>query len=168
MPSAFVVLARRGSMARRSLAAMLAARPLRVYRSPRAVILDPAAPIALDCEPSAFRQMVRDWPDRDTSSQLVEAIHQLDLKRAAQPPVIEVTVTTPPGGIPRAALARLVQARMAEAGPELQDHMPTQNLPAVTGTGPLRAASASALDDTQVMPLIRPDDETQVIEVRVP
>lgn len=157
MSSIFVRLARRGSMARRSLAADLASRPLRVYRSRHAAILDPAAAISADGEPSEFRHMVRDWPDRDTTVWLTEAIHQRELARAAQPPVIEVTVTTPPGGIPRADLARLVQARMAAADSPLQDYLPIQEIPAIRGD----------LADTQVLPRIS-DDDTQVIEVRVP
>lgn len=167
MSSVFVWLARRGSDARRSLAAELAARPLRIYRSRHVRILDPAADFTVDCEPVTFRQLAKGWPDRDTSDQLTEAVHRMDLERAAQP-VIEVTVTTPPGGIPRAALAQLVQARMAQDATRVPDLVPAQ------ASGPLRDVRSPRRlplwtdpDATTVFPAVR-DDDTQIIEVRVP
>lgn len=146
MSSVFVSLARRGSSARRSLAADFAARPLRVYRSPLAAILDPANPAPAGSEPVLFRQLALDWEDRETTVQLTEAIHRLELRRAK--PVIEVTVTTPPGGIPRADLARLVQDQMAAAATAKQRSRPD--------TGPTRVLPATSdIDDTQVIQIMK-------------
>jgi hypothetical protein len=82
-------------------------------------VLDPETAIVVTCEPVVFRGLVREWPDRDFAEDIAETMHDLDLERAAQPPVIEVTVTTPPGGIPRADLTRLVAEKVREfTGPQ--------------------------------------------------
>lgn len=100
------------------LAAELAARPPRRYCSD-ARVLDSGTAIAVTFEPEFFRQLTREWHDRDTTEALAEAVHQLELERAAKPPVIEVTVTTPPTGIPRAELTELVQDTVARiTGPQ--------------------------------------------------
>ena len=77
-------------------------------------VLDPHTAIVADCEPGDFRTLVREWHDRRTAEHLAEAVHQLELERAAQPPVIEVTVTTPPGGISRLELDRAVAEKVSE------------------------------------------------------
>ena len=64
-------------------------------------MLDPDTAIVALCEPRAYQLLSRQWHDQDTARGLDEALHQLELERAARPPVIEVTVTAPPGGIPR-------------------------------------------------------------------
>lgn len=100
------------------LAAEMAARPLRRYCSD-ARILDSGTAIVVTSEPDFFRQLTREWHDRDTTEALAEAVHQLELERASKPPVIEVTVTTPPTGIPRAELGQLVQDTVARiTGPQ--------------------------------------------------
>lgn len=91
----------------------LARRPVRV-RCSDARVLDPQTAIAADCEAADLRRLFREWHDRGTAEEMAESLHQMDLERAAQPPVIEVTVTTPPGGIPRASLERLVAEKVSE------------------------------------------------------
>lgn len=79
-----------------------------------ASMLDPETAIVADCEPREFRTLIREWPDRDAAEEIAETLHQLDLDRAAQPPVIEVTVTTPPDGIPRLELEQAVAGAVRE------------------------------------------------------
>lgn len=102
----------------KALAWDLSRRPVRL-RPSDARVLDPAAAIVATGEPGIFRQLARDWASRDAAHRqaaedITEGQHQLELEQAAQPPVIEVTVTTPPEGIPRAELAALVQSSLAE------------------------------------------------------
>ncbi len=77
-------------------------------------VLDPDTVIVADCEPKDFRVLVREWGDPRAAEEIAEEMYQRDLERAAQPPVIEVTVTTPPDGIPRLELTRLVAEKVAE------------------------------------------------------
>lgn len=80
--------------------------------------LDTGTPILVDCEPACYRRLSRAWHDRGTVQDLDEALHQLELERAAQLPVISMTVTGPPEGIPRGELATLARGTVAEwAGP---------------------------------------------------
>src|SRR6185437_7793381 len=95
------------TLADKSFAWDMRKRPVR-RRPSDAAVLDPGTAVVADCEPETFRELAREWPDRDAAGQITEAMHSLDLERAAQPPVIEVTVTTPPDGIPRAELGALV------------------------------------------------------------
>ncbi len=81
-------------------------------------VLYPDTAIVALCEPKDYQQLSRQWHDQDTARSLDEAQHQLDLERASQPPVIEVTVTAPPGGISRTELGQLVRDQVAQlAGP---------------------------------------------------
>jgi hypothetical protein len=77
-------------------------------------VLDPFTVIVADCEPGIFRATIRGWDNRRAAEEIAEEMYQRELERAAQPPVIEVTVTTPPGGIPRLDLTRLVAEKVAE------------------------------------------------------
>lgn len=110
-------------LADRAFAWDLRKRPVRRRRSDDDV-LDPETAIVASCEPREFRRLTRDWQVRDGrhrlgADEITEAMHELDLERAAQPPVIEVTVTTPPDGIPRLELARLVTETVREfTGPQ--------------------------------------------------
>ena len=92
--------------------ACLAGRPVRP-RCSDARALDRQIVIAADCEPGTFRTLAREWHDRGTAEDLAEALHRLELERAAHP-VIEVTVITPPGGIPRLELDRAVAEKVRE------------------------------------------------------
>ena len=67
-------------------------------------VLDPGTAIVALCEPRIYQLLSRQWHDQGTARDLDEAPHQLELERAAPPPVIEVTVTAPPGGITRSEL----------------------------------------------------------------
>jgi hypothetical protein len=154
-------------------------------------VLDPGTAIVADCEPDQFRRLTREWPDRAAAEGLVEDMHQLDLERAAQPPVIEVTVTTPPGGIPRADLTRLVSDTVREfTGP--QPVLPDEFTVEAPRRGKVLTATRRARrwmsgrtppvppdglppvpvseDDTatQEFPAIRPENGFAVTEVRVP
>ena len=91
----------------------LGGRPVRRRCSDARVLYPDTAIVAL-CEPKDYQQLSRQWHDQDTARNLDEALHQIELERAAQPPVIEVTVTAPPGGIPRTELGRLVRDQVAE------------------------------------------------------
>lgn len=92
----------------------LAKRPVRVRKSDDSM-LDPETAIVADCEPSFFRQVVR----AQGAEEIAEEMHQRDLERAAQPPVIEVTVTTPPEGMPRAQVTQLAMEAVARfTGPQ--------------------------------------------------
>lgn len=156
-------------------------------------VLDPVTAIVADCEPVIFRFLIRDWPDRGTAEELAEAVHQLELERAAQPPVIEVTVITPPEGIPRLELTRIVAEKVAEITGPMPALSPEPGLrprrrrmltatrrarkrragqaapgtlpPALTGE-PVFAVSEDDTPTTEI-PVIR-DDPPALVEVRVP
>lgn len=46
-----------------------------------------------------FEQQVAEWPDPQAMFTLLEVMHDMDLERAAQPPVVNVSIT-PPDGTP--------------------------------------------------------------------
>ena len=96
----------RGEWPDKATARDLGGRPVR-SRCSDARVLDPETAVVADCERKC-RRLLREWHDRRTAEDLAEAVHQRDLERAAQPPVIQVTVTTPPGGIPRLELEQAV------------------------------------------------------------
>jgi hypothetical protein len=172
----------------------LGKRPVRRYRSDCRV-LDPGTAIVASCEPEIFRSLAREWHDQGTAHDLDEAVHQMELERAAQPPVIEVTVTTPPEGIPRAELTRLVREKVAEiTAPDGFPALPDEARPARRGhrvltatrrardrlagaqgslagaQGSLAGALPVSEDDTPtlVLPAVRDDDGPLVVEVHVP
>lgn len=60
-------------------------------------VLDPSTPIACDARSPWLDKLIHDWADKDTSLDVIQALHRLDLVRAAQPPVVNVTVTGVPG-----------------------------------------------------------------------
>lgn len=60
-------------------------------------VLDPSNPVACEERAPWFDQLVRDWEDKSTSLDVVQALHRFDLARAAQPPVVNVTVAGMPG-----------------------------------------------------------------------
>jgi hypothetical protein len=96
----------------------LRSRPVRP-RSSDDSMLDPETAIVAGCEPGIFRAVVREMDNRDAAEEIAEVMHQRDLEQAAQPPVIEVTVTTPPEGIPRLELDRLVSETVRDiTGPQ--------------------------------------------------
>ena len=161
----------------------LARRPAR-SRYSDARVLDPVIAVVIDCEPVVFRGLLREWGDRATAEGLAEAVHRLELERAAQPPVIEVTVTTPPEGIPRLELSQLVAEKVQEITGPLPALLPgsgeqprrrrvltagrrarSQPVPAA------RPALPVSEDDTPtvVLPAIRDgDDGFTLVEVHVP
>ena len=134
----------------------MASRPVRPYCSD-ASMLDPATPIIVDCDPRAYLMLSRQWHDQDTARGLDEALHRLELERAARPPVIEVTVTSPPEGISRAEVRR--RARLAFSGRRLRDYLLRESDP--VPAGPV----------TDEFPAVRPGDlpgtAPHVMEVRV-
>jgi hypothetical protein len=70
--------------------------------------LDKAVQVVLDDHAPWFDWMTETWPDRATARQSREAVHRMDVERAAQPPVINVTVPGVPGrftGTPGGAVA---------------------------------------------------------------
>jgi len=133
--------------------------------------LDRQTVIAADCEPGTFRTLAREWHDRGTAEDLAEALHRLELERAAHP-VIEVTVTAPPEGIPRPELGRVVAekvAGIARPGPQ-----PPAPLPAWPDDGAwwpeadpglLPVSGDAAL--TVALPAVQ-DASPAVTEVQVP
>jgi hypothetical protein len=164
----------------------LGRRPLRVRLSAASAVLDPDTAIVADCEPRDFRYLIREWPDRDAAEEIAETLHQFDLERAAQPPVIEVTVTTPPDGIPRAELTQLVAEKVREVtGPQpaLPDEFVVE--PRWRRGGKVLLATRRARerlrrppdvpplpvseDDTPTGPLPAvPDDGFELVEVHIP
>jgi hypothetical protein len=131
----------------------LGKRPLPRRCSNASALQADTAIVAL-CEPRTYQQLSRQWHDRDTTWVLDEALHQLELERAARPPVIEVTVTAPPEGIPRAELNVLVRGEVAR----------------FAGNGPAtprarRVATATRRARDYIRP---PEDPPAVREVRVP
>jgi hypothetical protein len=85
-----------------------------VQRPCDASALDPGTVIVAGCEPKDFRALIQEWGDPRAAEEIAEEMYQRELERAAQPPVIEVTVTTPPEGIPRLELTQLVAETVAE------------------------------------------------------
>ena len=105
----------------------LANRPVPARGHQLAAVLEPEIAIVTNGETCHFRQLIREWPDRDAAEEIAEVMHQRDLEQAAQPPVIEVTVTTPPEGLPRAHVAELVKKTVERfTGPQ----------PVLSGTDP--------------------------------
>lgn len=86
--------------------------------------LDPGTVVAVDLEPLLYRQLRDVWHDQSVVRELDDAVHQLELIRATVPPVIEVTVTAPPGGISREELGPVVRDAVARfTGPQLAVQM---------------------------------------------
>lgn len=54
--------------------------------------LDKAVPVALDDQAPWFKWMTENWPDRATAGACRDIVHRMDVARAAQQPVINVTV----------------------------------------------------------------------------
>ena len=129
-------------------------------------VLDRQTAVVADCEPGSLRVLFREWHDRRTAEELAEAVHQLELERAAQPPVIEVTVITPPEGIPRLELDRAVAGKIAGLLPAPGPG----TLPPAWAAGPDRAVFPVCEDDvpTVVLPAVRPDGRAGAGEVYVP
>jgi hypothetical protein len=144
-----------------SVADDLAARPVR-RRVSVALVLSPDTAIVAGCEPAIFRRLVREAG----AEEIAEAVHQRDLERAARPPVIEVTVTTPPGGIRAAELRRVVAETVAEVtGPQRRVLAATRRAARRAALPPLPPVSE---DDTPTMVLPAVRDEPEVVEVRIP
>jgi hypothetical protein len=59
--------------------------------------LDKSVPVALNDQTPWFEWMTENWPDRATARHYRDYVHRQDVARAAQPPVIEVTVPGVPG-----------------------------------------------------------------------
>lgn len=59
--------------------------------------LDTAVPVALDAQAPWFERMTEEWPDRATARLCRDHVHRMDVVRAAQPPVVNVTVPGVPG-----------------------------------------------------------------------
>jgi hypothetical protein len=58
---------------------------------------DKSVPVALDDRAPLFEDLGEIWPDRVTARQCLAAVHRMDVERAAQPPVVNVTVPGVPG-----------------------------------------------------------------------
>lgn len=59
--------------------------------------LDTSVPVALDDEAPWFKWMAKNWPDRGTVVGCHEAVNRMDVERASQLPVVNVTVPGIPG-----------------------------------------------------------------------
>lgn len=59
--------------------------------------LDTSVSVALDDRAPLFEELGEAWPDRATARDCQAAVHRRDVERAAQPPVINVTVPGVPG-----------------------------------------------------------------------
>jgi hypothetical protein len=61
--------------------------------------LDKSVPAALDDDFKApwFDWLTEQWPERDTARGCLAAVHRMDVERAMQPPVVNVTVPGIPG-----------------------------------------------------------------------
>lgn len=57
-------------------------------------ILDRETPVLITSDPPIFRQLVAEW---ERGAEILEFIHEFELARTAQPPVINVVVTDPHG-----------------------------------------------------------------------
>lgn len=134
----------------------LGKRPVR-RRVSDSSVLDPDTAIVADSETTLFRALIREHPDPAAAEQIAETQHQLDLERAAQPPVIEVTVTTPPEGIRRADLARTaMQAVRRFTGPQ----------PVLSGsaTNPFPAVRPGSYPPQEFPPAPRPRRRGKVLQ----
>ena len=75
-------------------------------------------------ETPIYQQLSRCWHDQDAARDLDDAVHERELGRAAVQPVIEVTVTAPPEGLPRAEVARLARDRVSSPrGRRVRDYL---------------------------------------------
>jgi len=76
--------------------AYLAERPAteRPYRTDP---LDMSTPCVIGMDAVNFGYLLRVWHDQDNAHQFREGVHAAELERAAQPPVVHVTVTPPHG-----------------------------------------------------------------------
>jgi hypothetical protein len=59
--------------------------------------LDTSVPVVPDDHAPWFEWMTEHWPVRATARSCREAVHRMDVARAAQPPVVNVTVPGVPG-----------------------------------------------------------------------
>jgi hypothetical protein len=59
--------------------------------------LDESVPVALDDRAPLFDDLAETWLDRATARLCRDAVHRMDVERAAQPPVVNVTVPGIPG-----------------------------------------------------------------------
>lgn len=59
--------------------------------------LNTSAPVALDDRAPLFDDLLETWPDQATARHCREVVHRMDVQRAAQPPVVNVTVPGVPG-----------------------------------------------------------------------
>lgn len=144
----------------------LGKRPVRVRRSD-ASMLDPETAIVADCSTSEFRALLREHPNRDAAEEIAEEMHQRDLERAAQPPVIEVTVTTPPEGMPRAELTQIVSQTVAKfTGP--QPVLPSRRRKVLQAIRRPRKRVRGPLPDVPTLPVSEDDIPTQVLGSDVP
>lgn len=60
-------------------------------------IFDPSVPVALDNQAPGFEWMTEHWPVRATARHFTHYVHHMDVERASQPPIINVTVPGIPG-----------------------------------------------------------------------
>jgi len=70
--------------------------------------LDPVVLVALDDRAPEFEGLTEGWPDRATARDLLAEVHRRDVERAAQPPVVNVTVPGVPGHFTGTLLGGLV------------------------------------------------------------
>jgi hypothetical protein len=59
--------------------------------------LDKDTVVVTGMSAAEFDNLVRSWPDRQTAQDVADAVHERELARAAQPPVINVTMPGAPG-----------------------------------------------------------------------
>lgn len=60
--------------------------------------LDKSVLVSLDYDlPLAFENVADGWPDRKTARQIENSVHAADVRRAANPPEISVTLPGLPG-----------------------------------------------------------------------
>lgn len=94
MPEIFAVLVAEAEDP--DLAADFPVIPASVHQSDFTV-LRPDVPVIVVCPAAEFDTLVHEWPDQAAALLLLERLHELELERAAVPPVINVTVTDPEG-----------------------------------------------------------------------
>lgn len=58
---------------------------------------DPSVPVPMDLRTPFFDVTAENWPDRHAAGGYVRLMHSLDMRRAAQPPAVHVTVAGVPG-----------------------------------------------------------------------
>lgn len=58
---------------------------------------DKNVPVPLDVKPQGFNDLYAEWPDRETARLYWEYVHEADVRRAANPPEISVTLPGLPG-----------------------------------------------------------------------